>query len=60
MFSLEPFLLASLKTMSEFFRQMVLPERRRSRRYPRAVKIKMSNYPRKRRVQAAKNVAPRS
>jgi hypothetical protein len=26
----------------------VFPERRRSRRYPRAVKIKMSSYPRKR------------
>jgi len=28
--------------------QYVLPERRSQRRYPRAVKIKMSNYPRKR------------
>jgi hypothetical protein len=37
-----------LKTMREFFTRLVLPERRRSRRYPRAVKIKMSNFPRKR------------
>jgi hypothetical protein len=28
---------------------LVLPERRTERTYPRAVKIKMSNYPRKRR-----------
>jgi hypothetical protein len=27
---------------------LILPERRPRRRYPRAVKIKMSNYPRKR------------
>jgi hypothetical protein len=37
-----------LKTMRELFTSLVLPERRRSRRYPRAVKIKMSNFPRKR------------
>lgn len=34
---------ASLKTL-------LLPKRRSERRYPRAVKIKMSNYPRKRRM----------
>jgi hypothetical protein len=39
---------ARLKTMREFFTRLVLPDRRRSRRYPRAVKIKMSNFPRKR------------
>jgi hypothetical protein len=39
-----------LKTMQENFARLVLPERRRSRRYPRAVKIKMSNFPRKRPV----------
>ena len=37
-----------LKTMREFFARLVLPPRRKSRRYPRAVKIKMSNFPRKR------------
>lgn len=36
-----------LKTMSELFSRLVLPERRQ-RRFPRAVKIKMSNFPRKR------------
>ena len=41
-----------LKTMREIFTRLVLPERRRSRQYPRAVKIKMSNYPRKRPVNA--------
>jgi hypothetical protein len=39
---------ARLKTMRDLFTQLVLPDRRRSRRYPRAVKIKMSNFPRKR------------
>jgi len=37
-----------LKTMRENFSRLVLPERRMSRQYPRAVKIKMSNFPRKR------------
>jgi hypothetical protein len=37
-----------LKTMRELFTSLVLPERRTARRYPRAVKIKMSNFPRKR------------
>jgi hypothetical protein len=37
-----------LKTMREFFTRLVLPDRRTNRRYPRAVKIKMSNFPRKR------------
>jgi hypothetical protein len=41
---------ARLKTMREFFTRLVLPDRRASRRYPRAVKIKMSNFPRKRPV----------
>ena len=39
---------ARLKTMRDLFSRLVLPDRRRSRLYPRAVKIKMSNYPRKR------------
>jgi len=39
---------ARLKTMRDLFSRLVLPDRRRSRRYPRAVKIKMSNFPRKR------------
>lgn len=37
-----------LKNMRDIFTRLVLPERRRSRRYPRAVKIKMSKFPRKR------------
>jgi len=37
-----------LKTMRELFTSPVLPERRTARRYPRAVKIKISNFPRKR------------
>jgi hypothetical protein len=37
-----------LKTMRELFTRLVLPLRRTSRRFPRAVKIKMSNFPRKR------------
>jgi len=41
---------ARLKTMHDFFTRLVLPDRRRDRRYPRAVKIKMSNFPRKRPV----------
>jgi Insertion element 4 transposase N-terminal/Transposase DDE domain len=39
---------ARLKTMRDLFARLVLPDRRRSRRYPRAVKIKMSKFPRKR------------
>jgi hypothetical protein len=37
-----------LKALREDLAHYILPERRRARRYPRAVKIKMSNYPRKR------------
>lgn len=37
-----------LQNMRETFTRLILPERRSSRRYPRAVKIKMSNFPRKR------------
>lgn len=36
-----------LSTMRDRLRQFVLPERRSERLFPRAVKIKMSNYPRK-------------
>lgn len=36
-----------LRKMRERILNFVLPERRSSRRYPRAVKIKMSNYPKK-------------
>ena len=42
-----------LKAIRDLFSRLVLPERRRSRRYPRAVKIKMSNFPRKRPPHAA-------
>lgn len=38
-----------MKRMAEQLARFILPERRSERRYPRAVKIKMSNYPRKRR-----------
>lgn len=37
-----------LATMRDRLRRFVLPERRSSRSYPRAVKLKMSNYSRKR------------
>lgn len=38
-----------LRRLTEQLSRFVLPERRSERAYPRAVKIKMSNYPRKRR-----------
>ncbi len=41
---------AKIQRMREKVRRFVLPPRRSERVYPRAVKIKMSNYPRKRRV----------
>lgn len=37
-----------LRTMKDRIRRFVLPRRRTERRYPRAVKLKMSNYERKR------------
>ena len=37
-----------LKDLRKNLKRLVLPERRTERNYPRAVKIKMSNYPRKR------------
>lgn len=40
-----------LQRLCQDLSRFVLPERRTERSYPRAVKIKMSNYPRKRRVQ---------
>jgi hypothetical protein len=36
-----------LNTMRELFTRLVLPARRPNRSYPRAVKIKMTNYARK-------------
>ncbi len=39
---------AKLDRMRERLKRLVLPERRTKRRYPRAVKVKMSNYARKR------------
>lgn len=39
---------ARLKHLRQNLKRLVLPERRTERAYPRAVKIKMSNYPRKR------------
>ncbi len=41
---------AKLRRMRDNILAFVLPERRRERRYPRAVKIKMSNYAKKRRA----------
>jgi hypothetical protein len=38
-----------LRTMRELFPRIVLPDRRSARQYPRAVKIKMSHFDRKRR-----------
>lgn len=37
-----------LENMRRYLKRLILPERRPERVYPRAVKIKMSNYPRKR------------
>jgi hypothetical protein len=42
----------NLARLSARIGQLLLPPRRSERRYPRAVKIKMSNYPRKRPVRA--------
>jgi hypothetical protein len=39
-----------LRNLRADLKTLVLPARRSERRYPRAVKIKMSNYPRKRRI----------
>ena len=39
---------ARLARMRQRLKRLVLPERRTKRAYPRAVKIKMSNYARKR------------
>ena len=41
-----------MRRLAEQLARFVLPERRSERSYPRAVKIKMSNYPRKRRTSA--------
>jgi len=41
---------ARLQDLRRNLKRLVLPERRTERAYPRAVKIKMSNYPRKRPV----------
>jgi hypothetical protein len=38
---------ARLKTMRDLFTELILPRRRTSRRYPRAVKVKMSKFSRK-------------
>lgn len=45
---------AKLRRMRDNVLDFVLPERRRQRRFPRAVKIKMSNYARKRRPSVPK------
>jgi hypothetical protein len=37
-----------LRRLRQDVRRFILPPRRSERQYPRAVKIKMSNYPRKR------------
>ena len=38
----------SLQRLENNFKRLILPPRRTERAYPRAVKVKMSNYPRKR------------
>lgn len=43
-----------IRDMHQNLSRFVLPERRPERTYPRAVKIKMTNYPRKRRANLAK------
>lgn len=43
-----------IHTVEQKLIRLLLPERRSERRYPRAVKIKMSNYPRKRRSPTGK------
>jgi len=48
---------AKLRRMRDNVLDFVLPERRRQRRFPRAVKIKMSNYARKRRPSTPKTPA---
>ena len=45
-----------LEEMREIIRRLVLPPRRPERSYPRAVKVKMSNYPRKRPVKGNDDV----
>jgi hypothetical protein len=42
-----------MRRLSEQLARFVLPERRSERSYPRAVKIKMSNYPHKHRTATA-------
>jgi hypothetical protein len=44
-----------LASMRRYLKRLVLPERRTHRVFPRAVKVKMSNYPRKRPAQRAAN-----
>ncbi len=46
-----------LRRMRERIMDFVLPERRTQRRYPRAVKVKMSNYAKKRRPSSKKATA---
>jgi hypothetical protein len=38
----------SLQRLENNLKRLILPPRRKERAYPRAVKVKMSNYPRKR------------
>jgi len=45
-----------LKRLRADLRRFILPARRSKRRYPRAVKIKMSSYPRKRRPERKKEL----
>jgi hypothetical protein len=48
-----------LATMRDQLRHFVLPPRRPERVSPRAVKIKMSNYPRKRPVKSSSRKPPK-
>jgi len=48
-----------LRNLRAEIKLFVVPERRSNRSYPRAVKVKMSNYPKKRRSPAAKKPKPK-
>ena len=49
-----------LRKLRQDLKHFILPPRRSDRRYPRAVKVKMSSYPKKRRPSAKKSSRKRS
>lgn len=50
---------ARLEYLRQQLKRLVLPERRTTRTYPRAVKVKMSNYPRKRPATSSSRKRPK-